>query len=283
MNAPSSAAWITGAGGLIGSHFLRAGAPPGWVLRPLSRLELDLTDPRRVAALFQKEKPGLVIHCAAITKPAACQADPPRAHQLNVEATRFLAELAAGIPFLFFSSDIVFNGKQGPYRETDPVSPLNVYGETKAAAERIVLQNPRHIVIRTSLNGGRSPTRDRGFSDELRRAWMEGRIPSLFTDEFRSPLAASVTVAAIWELLRSRRAGLFHLAGAERLSRYQIGELLASLWPELRPRITPGLLRNYQGPPRAPDTTLDCQKIQQLLSFPLPGLSEWIRSHPADF
>ena len=143
-----------------------------------------------------------------------------------------------------------------------------------------MLARTHHTVIRTSLNGGRSPTGDRGFNEQLRKAWALGKSLTLFTDEFRCPIAAEVTARAVWELLAHNSRGLFHLAGAERLSRWQIGQLLAARWPDLHPQIVPGLAADYSGAPRAPDTSLNCAKIQKLLSFPLPGLTEWLNKHP---
>jgi dTDP-4-dehydrorhamnose reductase len=58
--------------------------------------------------------------------------------------------------------------------------------------------------------------------------------------------------------------------------------LVAARCPELNPRLEPGSLRDYQGPPRAPDTTLNCAKIQKLLPFPLPGLTQWLNEHPEE-
>ena len=94
----------------------------------------------RFAAFWRDLHPDVVIHCAAQSRTGPCQQDPILARRINVEATSLLAELAAEIPFLFMSSDQVFDGSKGWYVETDPVNPLNVYGETKAEAERIVLR-----------------------------------------------------------------------------------------------------------------------------------------------
>jgi dTDP-4-dehydrorhamnose reductase len=100
----------------------------------------------------------------------------------------------------------------------------------------------------------------------------------LFEDEFRCPIPAEITARAIWEIIG--QAGLFHLCGAERLSRYEIGELIAANRPELKPKIVRGSLRDYKGSPRSPDTSMSCAKIQQLLSFPLPRFSDWVRAQP---
>ncbi len=275
-------AWITGAGGLIGGALVRAAASfaPGWQVRGLQRTELDLTDVPAVRELFQRDKPGLLIHCAGLTKTRLCQQEPALARKLNVEVTARLAELAADIPLIFFSTDLVFDGGKGNYDETDSPNPLNIYAETKLAAERIVLANPRHTVIRTSLNGGASPTGDRGFNEEMRRAWQAGKTLKLFTDEFRCPIPAAVTAQAVWSLAAKDQPGLYHLAGRERLSRWQIGRLLAGRWPQLNPRLEAASLDDYVGPARSRDTSLDSGKIQKLLAFPLPGLTDWLAAHP---
>jgi len=198
-----------------------------------------------------------------------------------VEATRFLCEIAAALPFIFFSSDLVFDGQKGNYVEADAPNPLSVYGETKMEAERIVLKNPAHTVIRTSLNAGVSPTGDHSFNEEMRKAWELGRTLSLFVDEFRSPIPAIETTRAVWELAARGCAGIYHVAGSERLSRFEIGQLLARRLPQLNPKIMAGTLKTYQGAPRPPDTSLNCARAQSLLSFPLPAFSKWLEENRA--
>jgi dTDP-4-dehydrorhamnose reductase len=274
--------WITGARGLIGNYLLQS-APscaPGDRVIGLTRTEVDLSNFPSVRALFRKQKPQLIIHCAALSQSPACQADPPLARKLNIEVTACLAELAADIPFVFFSTDLVFDGREGNYDEAAPPSPLGVYAETKVAAERIVLANPRHTVVRTSLNGGTSHAGNRGFNEELRCAWQQGRELRLFTDEFRSPIAAAVTARAVWELVARNLPGIYHIAGGERLSRWQVGQLVAARWPQLHPKIEPASRKEYQGAPRPPDSSLNCAKTQKLLSFPLPGLTGWLAANP---
>ncbi len=273
---------VTGAGGLIGSHLVK-NAPafaPGHNVVGLTRHHLDLTNYKAVQRAVEWYHPDLIVHCAALSKSTACQQDPALAKKINVEVTANLAGLAANIPFVFLSSDLVFDGRQGNYHECAHVNPLGVYGESKAAAEQIVLKHPRAVVIRTSLNAGVSPTGDRGFNEEMRRAWQQGRSLTLFTDEFRCPIPVAATAQAIWELALRNTHGLYHVAGTERLSRYQIGQLLAARWPQLNPKLQPGLLKDYRGDPRSPDTSLNSAKAQKLLSFHLPGFSAWLKAHP---
>lgn len=282
MNA--SRVWITGAGGLLGSYLLQT-APqfaPGWLAVPLRREELDLTDFAAMRARFQTDRPDAVLHCAAIAHPPVCQRDPAAARRLNVEAVRCLAELAADIPFIFYSSDLVFDGRRGHYTEADAPNPGSVYAETKVAAEQIVLANPRHTALRLSLNFGRSPSGNRAFNEMLRNDLAAGKNFSLFTDEFRCPTAALITARATWEVLQQRAAGLFHLCGADKLSRWEIASLLLPRWPALPGKIQPDTVKNYQGPPRPQNSTMVCAKVQRLLSFRLPGMAEALAQHPEE-
>lgn len=267
--------WVTGAGGLIGNQLV-AGASawaPGREVVPLIRAELDLEDFTAVAARFRRDMPDAVIHCAASSRSPVCQADPVGARRSNVEATRHLAGLAAGIPFVFFSTDLVFDGRKGGYVEDDPVGPLSVYAETKVEAEACVREHPRHVIVRTSLNHGPSPSGVRGFDEELAAAWRAGRETTLFDDEFRCPIAAADTAHIVWELLLGGARGTFHVAGGERLSRWEIGRRVAAARPELAPRIVAASLRSYVGAPRPADVSLDCGKAERFLGRPMPKFS----------
>ena len=275
-------AWVTGASGLIGQEIVNTtrlyNLP--WNVRPLSRNDLDLLDRKAVEKLFKAERPQLIIHCAALSRSPACEGNPTLAHQVNVELTRHLLELARDARFLFFSTDLVFDGQKGNYTENDSPNPLMVYGSTKLLAEKFVQQHPSHIIIRISLTGGNSRTKDRGFNEEMENAWRAGKVLNLFTDEFRCPMHAATPAKAVWELALQNARGLFHLNGAEKLSRYDLGMLVASKHPELNPQIVATSRRDYKGAPRPADTTLNCSKIAPLLSFKIPALSECLRDHP---
>jgi dTDP-4-dehydrorhamnose reductase len=117
----------------------------------------------------------------------------------------------------------------------------------------------------------------------MRLAWEAGETLTLFTDEFRCPIPAVVTARAVWELAQRDQPGLYHLAGTERLSRWEIGLLLAKRWSRksgMPARIQAGSLKDYPGAPRSADTSLDCAKLQALLSFRLPPFSRWLEENP---
>ena len=106
---------ITGAAGLIGGYLVRTAArwAPQWEVRGVTRAEADLTDSAQVQELWRQCRPSLVIHCAALSRTGACEQDPAQARCINVEATERLAGLARDIPFIFLSTDQVFDGAKG--------------------------------------------------------------------------------------------------------------------------------------------------------------------------
>lgn len=282
MSLPT--AWITGAGGLIGHQLVQSASrfASEWRIRPVTRDTVDFRDFAAVERLFRTERPGLILHCAAMSRVGDCETNPELAEWINVRTTAHLCELGAEIPLIFFSSDLVFDGTKGGYIEADAVNPLNTYAETKARAEIVVLRNPRHTVVRTSLNAGISPTGNRSFTEDMRRAWERGQTLSLFTDEFRNPIHAAMTARAVWALVRKNQPGLYHLGGRERMSRWEIGQLLAENWSPMEARMLATSLRDYQGPRRAPDTSMNSSKLQALLDFPLLGLREWLTANPRE-
>jgi dTDP-4-dehydrorhamnose reductase len=107
---------------------------------------------------------------------------------------------------------------------------------------------------------------------------------SLFTDEFRTPAAAAWTAEMLWLLNEwpEPLSGIYHLSGGGRLSRFEIGRLLMKRWGLSEALLQAGSLRDYQGPPRSPDTSLNCGKLERLLGIRFPGLGEWLEENPAE-
>jgi dTDP-4-dehydrorhamnose reductase len=277
--------WITGANGLIGNELVRSADQfaPQFKARGLTRADADLLDFPTVEALFRKEIPHQIIHCAALSNNVICEGEPALAQKQNVDVTRKLLELASDIPFLFFSTDLVFDGSKGDYVEEDAPNPLSVYGRTKVAAEEIVRAHPQHAIVRISITGGHSPRGNRGFNEEMTNAWRAGKTLNLFVDEYRCPSTADVIARAVWDLVKKNARGTFHLCGAERLSRHRIGELMAAKHLELNPRINATRRSEYRGAPRPPDTSMNCAKAQALLSFEIPRFSDWLARDTTGF
>jgi dTDP-4-dehydrorhamnose reductase len=170
-----------------------------------------------------------MVNAAALSRVADCAADPVLAERVNAELAERVAQLAAarGIRLVHVSTDLVFGAvAAGPagLAEDAPVAPLSVYGRTKAEGERRVLAvNPAALVVRLPLLFGDSRGRGLGASDALLAAVADGERPGLFVDEFRTPLDVGDAARAIVELADGKERGVLHVAGPERLSRYELG------------------------------------------------------------
>lgn len=235
---------VTGASGFLGREVCLAAARRGHEVLALggSRAPVvpdvkqarafDLCSEAALEALILEEFPHAVVHCAALPTIETCLAEPERARKLNTEVPRKLAQLCfhLGAKLVHVSTDTVFDGVDGNYQPTDQPKPLNLYGETKAAAEVEVLRYGREhaAVLRTSPIIGNSPTGDRGLHERLFASWKEGRPTSLFTDEIRQPVEVSNLADVTVELCeRGNLSGLFHWAGTEAMSRHEIGVRIA--------------------------------------------------------
>jgi dTDP-4-dehydrorhamnose reductase len=269
---------VTGASGNLGAYVVRelkhrgaecvlwSGARTGNVFGvPVEPVELG--DPKRIASAFEAARPALVIHAAAVASPAECFRDPVRARQINVEASAILADEAAraGARLLLVSTDLVFDGEQGAYRETDAPAPVSVYGHTKVAAEKVVLAYARNLVARISLLFGPTLVQRRAFFDEQVSALRERRPCNLFSDEWRTPLGLEAAARALIALVHSDFQGTIHVGGPERLSRLEMGLRLArALHGD--PSAFVGVSRKSTGSrePRPRDLSLDSTLWKQL-------------------
>jgi dTDP-4-dehydrorhamnose reductase len=194
-------------------------------------LKVDLTDFQEIKRIFTEIKPAAIIHTAAISSPNFCQTHPETSHPINVTASWNIAGLCADytIPCAFTSTDLVFNGENPPYRETDSVCPVNFYGEQKVMAESGMLERyPLTAVCRMPLMFGMAPPTASSFMQPFIQTLREGKELSLFTDEFRTPVSG--TTAARGLLLALEKVqGRIHLGGKERVSRYDFGSLLVEV------------------------------------------------------
>jgi dTDP-4-dehydrorhamnose reductase len=271
---------ITGASGFVGSHLgVRLTGEHevlGLVFRskkllPFSHRQVDLTSGKPVRLLIESFKPNVIVHCAACSKIVECEDHPDLAADLNIEATTGLVREAERLhaKVIFLSTDQVFSGDKGGYRESDATGPLGRYGLTKLEGEQIVLRSSaRALVIRSNSVVGRSFGFGESFSDMVVRRLGSGQSIVLFEDQYRSPIHIRSMVEILHAACVTELSGLLHAGGPKRMSRLQIGYALArscGLSPDL---IEPGSYRNH---PRANimthDTSYDTSRLRQILSL----------------
>ena len=193
---------------------------------------VPLEDELTVRAHWAEARPDAVVHAAALARIDTCYTDPQRAHEVNVCGTERLCELADAdrVPLYYVSTDLVFDGQKGQYREQDQPRPLSVYAQTKASAERVVLACPRNAVFRVSLLYGPGKCGQRTFFDYVLASWQQQRAVAFYADEWRSPLALIDAAEALRAGVENALAGLFHIGGPERLSRWEMGQRMAEAY-----------------------------------------------------
>jgi dTDP-4-dehydrorhamnose reductase len=283
---------VTGASGQLGGYLLRelrrqdksvaawsgshTGSLFGYPLR-----QVDLADKDSVAAAFREAKPNVILHSGALTSVADCYKDADRARRVNTLGSATLAELAdeAAIRLVFVSTDLVFDGRRGGYREEDAVAPLSTYGRTKAAAEQTVLPHAGALVVRVPLLFGPSLVGRPTFFDQQTAALREGRPIALFHDEWRTPLDYRTAALALIALLETDFTGLLHIGGPERLSRLEMGQRLAAfLCCDPSPIVAVSRDGTPAAEPRPCDTSLDSSRWRGFHPrHPWPGWDEAVR------
>jgi dTDP-4-dehydrorhamnose reductase len=279
---------VTGASGQLGSYLLHelqgrvelvawSGSRRGDLLG-VALLPVDLTISQAILAAFRAARPDVVIHSAALARIADCHRDPARAQQINVAATAALVEECArsGARLVFVSTDLVFDGERGGYREDDRPAPLSVYGRTKRDAEELVRAAPRCIVARLSLLYGPSLNGRTSFFDEQTTALRTGQSVTLFTDEWRTPLDLTTAARALAALAASDVTGVLHIGGPERLSRFEMGVRLAASLGADAPVIVGATRDSVPSPEERPrDTSLDSSRWRAAFpAIPWPHFPE---------
>ena len=270
---PGKKLLVTGASGFVGRYVCRK-ASGAWQVLGLCRScsepipgtayqFLDLTDLSAMARVFGDFRPDAVIHLAAMSGLAACQRDPASSYNINVAVSRRIAELCAEafIPCVFTSTDIVFDGCCPPYSETDPVTPINVYGEHKALAETAMLAAfPEVSVCRLSLVFGM----DGRWVRPDGRAMFEGVALKLFEDEYRTPIRAERLVDGLF-LALEQSPGILHLGGGDRISRYDFGLMIAEMHSLKSAHVVSCRQKGMDlGAPRPADVSLNIDKARAL-------------------
>jgi dTDP-4-dehydrorhamnose reductase len=242
--------------------------------------QVDLTDSELVTATIDRIAPDAIVHTAAASSPNFCQQQPQLSHQINVTASHTLAQICAiaKIPLVFTSTDLVFDGTQAPYLETDPVAPINIYGEQKVAAERAILAtDARAVICRMPLMFGNVPPTATSFIQPWFKALRERQKLQLFVDEFRTPVSGTTAAKGLLMALAAP-PGILNLGGGERISRYEFGLLMAEVFGFDRSLLSPISQKDLaMAAPRAADVSLDSTKAISL-GYELPSLRQELAS-----
>lgn len=196
--------------------------------------EMDILNPRQVRQVIEQYKPDAIIHTAAMTNVDTAEADKELCHQLNVDAVQTLLSLCEekNIQLIHLSTDFVFDGADGPYREDDAVNPLSYYGESKVVAEELLKNSDANwAILRTILVYG--ITNDMSRSNIV--LWAKGALEkgspiNVVNDQFRMPTLAEDLAEACLLAVEKNARGIYHVSGKDYMSIADLVGKVADYW-----------------------------------------------------
>ena len=226
---------ITGASGLLGINLAMEAMRSHEVIgvdrgklksAPFQVFPIDFLQTNKINSLLDSTNPDWLINCAALANLDKCEEDPTQAERLNID---FPAELAAAcsgrnIKFVHLSTDAVFDGeKEGAYTEDDEPNPRGIYSQTKLDGERAVQQvNPQAVIARVNFFGW-SLTNSRSLGEFFVNNLSAEKPVNGFTDVIFCPMLVNHTARLLLEMLAKKLSGLYHVVGAQPMSKYQFG------------------------------------------------------------
>jgi len=231
---------ITGASGLYGSKLANLAEKNGHKVfsvynqhqaafgRPV---RLEISDKEQVQKIFEEVAPEVVVHAATLTDVDKCELNKELAWKTNVEGTENIARATKteNAFLMYISTDYVFNGETGQYKETDSPDPINYYGLTKLRAEEQVKTiTNEYCITRTSVIYGATPAAGKiNFALWLLNNLKKGEKVKALIDQWNSPTLNTNLARMSLEIIERRLTGTFHLSGATRISRYDFARMVA--------------------------------------------------------
>ena len=266
---------ITGANGQLGREIIDVTQSKGCRVQAPPEDDLDITDVDKIDHMIVQHQPDLIINTAAYTQVDKAETEEALAYEVNKNGCSNLARMCArhGIPLVHISTDYVFDGqKNTPYVETDPISPLGVYGRSKADGEneiRSVLKE--HIIIRTSWLYG---FHGHNFVKTMLNLATSKKVIQVVADQYGSPTNAADLARAILSVGRqlqkgaNNRWGTYHYCGQGVISWHTYAEKIMELVRQIggmpTASVEPVTTAEYPTPTKRPAySALDCDRIYQ--------------------
>jgi dTDP-4-dehydrorhamnose reductase len=231
---------------------------------------VDVQNPTLIEKAFAQSQPDVVVHASALTHVDICETNKPLARAINVEGTRHVALQAHKYKafLIYISTDYIFSGTQGNYTERDDPNPINYYGQSKLEGERII----QHMlddwcIARPSVIFGALPAAGKiNFALWIIEKLQNKEEINIVTDQIISPTYNANLSTMILEIAQRRLSGIYHLAGATSINRYDFTIQLAKQFNLNRGLIKPALSTDMKWiAPRPQDTSLNVEKATQHL------------------
>ena len=259
---------ILGGRGILGSDLAPACQKRGFNTTVLDLPEFDVTNSQQLKEVVTSA--DAVVNCAAYTDVDKAESETEQAYQVNATAAGRLGAFAreADVWLLHISTDFVFDGRsERPYVETDPPNPINIYGKSKLAGERLLVESRcRHCIMRIEWTYGLS---GENFVARLIQRAKANKKLRVVDDQIGSPTATTEVAKVICRLLRKKPEGIFHFASAGYVSRYEIAKFI---FDKLDMSVDLSSCKSADFPTAAArplNSRFDCGKIRALLGEPI--------------
>jgi dTDP-4-dehydrorhamnose reductase len=265
---------VTGSSGLLGSKVVDKLSKiyeviPTYATKKIyeNSVKLDICFPNEVKEIFNKYKPDITIHAAAITNVDACEIDKETAWLTNAIGTKNIAEACKEFnsKLIYISTDYIFDGEKGMYKEDDKPNPINYYGLTKLQGENFVKEICKDwLILRPSTLYGKHDFK-KCFATWVIEELKQNKKLKIATDQFTSPTLTDDLVEIILKLIEKDEKGIFHASGRERISRYEFAMKIAEVFNLDKNLIQPVKMCDLEWKAKRPkDSSLDVTKISKI-------------------
>jgi len=280
---------VVGASGLVGQDLMRrvqSGPAPAvgtYISQPRPGLSrFDMTDAEEVRRFLDAVRPQTIYLCAALTQVDYCEDHPDEAHKQNVEGPRLVAREAAriGSRLVFYSTEYVFDGTNGPYDENAKTAPLSVYGRTKLAAEEAIREIlPDALILRTTVVYGWDPlSKKKNFAMQVWDRVQSGAEMTIPYDQIGNPTLADYLAECSIELNAKKVSGIVNVVGKDCVPRTEFTRALVEALGGDVTHITPVTTASMkQKAPRPLKGGLRTEKLAALLGREVLPLSEALK------
>ena len=203
--------------------------------------KLDIRNKKDVQSIFAKIKPDLVFHPAAEPHVDLCEEKKSLTYKTNVEGTKNVAEACAkwGAKLVYFSSDYVFDGKNGPYSEAAKPCPVSEYGRQKAECEAIIKKSLKgYIIVRTTVVFGYD-TDSKNFAMQMLKLSLDGQKRKIPVDQYSNPTYVKDLANACRALVKGNKNGVYNIVGDDYVNRHEFAAMCAEIFGFDKKLITP--------------------------------------------
>ena len=277
---------VTGANGLLGQTIIKqllekkyevvaTGRGPSRmpvIAEGFSYNDIDITDGPAIAQFIIEQHPQVVVHAAAMTQVDQCELHKQDCYNINVTATRFIIDAAKAVTsrFIFVSTDFIFDGNNGPYKESDEPSPVNYYGSTKMVAEKAVMESGlEYAIVRTVLVYGVAASSGRtNILDFVKQSLESNKPIKMVTDQVRTPTFVDDLSRGIILIIEKKVNGIFNLSGEQVMTPYDMAVETAKYFGLNESLVSRASSEEIKQPAlRPPKTGFDISKAKKELGY----------------